>query len=53
MHTDSPIVKSRILELAISDIGMGKYQWCLFVLCGMGWAADKYITPPFPENDRT
>ncbi|TGO19116.1 hypothetical protein BTUL_0006g01530 [Botrytis tulipae] len=32
--------KSRILELAISDIGMGKYQWCLFVLCGMGWAAD-------------
>ncbi|CCD44218.1 putative sugar transporter protein [Botrytis cinerea BcDW1] len=33
-------LKSRILELAISDIGMGKYQWCLFVLCGMGWAAD-------------
>ncbi|TGO30890.1 hypothetical protein BPAE_0003g01760 [Botrytis paeoniae] len=33
-------LKSRILELAISDIGMGKYQWYLFVLCGMGWAAD-------------
>ncbi|KAM3073319.1 hypothetical protein ACMFMG_009029 [Clarireedia jacksonii] len=27
--------------LALSDIGMGRYQWSLFVLCGSGWAADK------------
>ncbi|ESZ94463.1 hypothetical protein SBOR_5181 [Sclerotinia borealis F-4128] len=33
-------LKFKILELAISDIGMGKYQWYLFVLCGIGWAAD-------------
>jgi MFS family permease len=24
-------------------MGMGKYQWCLFVLCGFGWLADKYV----------
>ncbi|QSZ33258.1 hypothetical protein DSL72_002846 [Monilinia vaccinii-corymbosi] len=32
--------KFRILELAVSDIGMGRYQWQLFALCGIGWAAD-------------
>ncbi|KAJ8062172.1 hypothetical protein OCU04_008728 [Sclerotinia nivalis] len=33
-------LKFRIMELAISDIGMGRHQWHLFVLCGIGWAAD-------------
>ncbi|CAD6440363.1 d5a70447-cb4b-45b6-8662-07bc91b75fd1, partial [Sclerotinia trifoliorum] len=33
-------LKFRIIELAISDIGMGKHQWHLFILCGIGWAAD-------------
>jgi hypothetical protein len=33
--------KSRIINRAIQDVGMGKYQWELFVLCGMGWLADK------------
>ena len=23
---------------------MGRYQWELFVLCGMGWLADKCVT---------
>ena len=23
------------------DIGMGWYQWQMFVLCGFGWLADK------------
>lgn len=45
MSADLLTVKFRIMELAISDIGMGWHQWCLFVLCGLGWAADKYIIP--------
>jgi len=32
--------KSAILNSAIQQIGMGKYQWKLFTLCGFGWAAD-------------
>jgi hypothetical protein len=32
--------KSHILNKAIADIGMGSYQWQLFVLCGFGWMAD-------------
>ncbi|QSS61881.1 sugar transporter [Histoplasma capsulatum] len=32
--------KSKVINLAIQDIGMGKYQWQLFVLCGFGWLAD-------------
>jgi hypothetical protein len=34
--------QSRIVNRAIQDIGMGRYQWELFVLCGFGWFADKY-----------
>jgi hypothetical protein len=33
--------KSKIINKAIQDIGMGRYQWELFILCGMGWLADK------------
>lgn len=40
-YTDFSIVKFKLVELAISDIGMGMYQWQLFGLCGIGWAADK------------
>jgi len=32
--------KAAILNSAIQQIGMGKYQWKLFALCGFGWAAD-------------
>lgn len=32
--------KSTIINKAITDIGMGSYQWQLFVLCGFGWLAD-------------
>ncbi|OJD15083.1 hypothetical protein AJ78_04630 [Emergomyces pasteurianus Ep9510] len=32
--------KSKVINLAVQDIGMGKYQWQLFVLCGFGWLAD-------------
>ncbi|KAK7046985.1 putative MFS-type transporter PB1E7.08c, partial [Favolaschia claudopus] len=29
--------KARILNNALQDIGMGRYQWTLFVLTGVGW----------------
>lgn len=33
--------KSKVINKALTDIGMGKYQWSLFILCGFGWMADK------------
>lgn len=32
--------KARILNAAIQDIGMGWYQWQLFIVVGFGWASD-------------
>lgn len=32
--------KSKVINKALQDIGMGGYQWRLFVLCGFGWLAD-------------
>ncbi|KAL8834447.1 MAG: hypothetical protein Q9170_003743 [Blastenia crenularia] len=32
--------KSKVINKAIQDIGMGSYQWSLFILCGFGWLAD-------------
>ncbi|KAL8739137.1 MAG: hypothetical protein Q9181_000166 [Wetmoreana brouardii] len=32
--------KSKVINKAIQDIGMGSYQWSLFALCGFGWLAD-------------
>lgn len=32
--------KARALNAAIQDIGMGWYQWQLFVVVGFGWASD-------------
>lgn len=34
------IGKSKIINKALQDIGMGRYQWELFTLCGFGWFAD-------------
>ncbi|KAG5643719.1 MFS sugar transporter [Asterophora parasitica] len=31
--------KARILNDAIQEIGMGRYQWGLFVVTGFGWLA--------------
>jgi hypothetical protein len=42
---DSCRVKSKVINKAIQDIGMGRYNWELFVLCGFGWFADKYVVP--------
>ncbi|BCS29110.1 uncharacterized protein APUU_70680S [Aspergillus puulaauensis] len=32
--------KAKVINRAIQDIGMGRYQWRLFALCGFGWLAD-------------
>ncbi|KAL1937935.1 hypothetical protein VTO73DRAFT_12685 [Trametes versicolor] len=32
--------KARVLNAAIQEIGMGKYQWGLFAVAGFGWFAD-------------
>ncbi|KAL2216568.1 major facilitator superfamily domain-containing protein [Thermoascus aurantiacus ATCC 26904] len=32
--------KAKVINKALQDIGMGRYQWELFVLCGFGWLAD-------------
>ncbi|KIP06743.1 hypothetical protein PHLGIDRAFT_24417 [Phlebiopsis gigantea 11061_1 CR5-6] len=32
--------KARLLNAAIQEIGMGRYQWYLFVVAGFGWFAD-------------
>ncbi|KAM0808258.1 putative Major facilitator superfamily transporter [Seiridium cardinale] len=32
--------KANVLNRAIQDIGMGKYQWQLFAVVGFGWASD-------------
>ncbi|KAL7963426.1 MFS general substrate transporter [Trichoderma compactum] len=33
-------IKSKLINKAIQDIGMGRYNWRLFILCGFGWFAD-------------
>lgn len=33
--------KAKVINRALQDIGMGRYQWKLFFLCGFGWMADK------------
>ncbi|KAI0156803.1 sugar transporter [Xylariaceae sp. FL1272] len=33
-------LKSKLINKAIQDIGMGRYNWHLFILCGFGWFAD-------------
>lgn len=32
--------RATVLNNAIQDIGMGRYQWQLFVVVGFGWASD-------------
>ncbi|KAI9789900.1 MAG: hypothetical protein M1816_005669 [Peltula sp. TS41687] len=34
--------KSKVINKAIQDIGMGWYNWQLFVLCGFGWFTDNF-----------
>lgn len=40
----SGVGKSKICNLAIQDMGMGRYQKQLFVLAGFGWLAGRLMT---------
>ncbi|POS85064.1 hypothetical protein EPUL_003361, partial [Erysiphe pulchra] len=33
-------IKCIVINKAIEDVGMGRYNWSLFLLCGFGWFAD-------------
>src|SRR5205814_7141060 len=35
--------KAAIINSAFQHIGMGKYQWKLFALCGFGWVTNKIL----------
>lgn len=39
VQTNDPVydAKARVLNRAIQDIGMGWYQWQLFIVIGFGW----------------
>ncbi|KAK2625779.1 hypothetical protein QTJ16_005091 [Diplocarpon rosae] len=39
-HATAYDLKSQVINKAIQDIGMGRYNWELFLLCGFGWYAD-------------
>ena len=40
-RTNAETVKSKVINKAIQDVNMGRYNWELFVLAGFGWFADK------------
>lgn len=46
--------KVHLLNQAVQDIGMGRYQWFLFCLTGFGWMADNVrlnsFYSPFEQN---
>jgi fucose permease len=48
--------QAELLTLAIDHIGFGKYQYLLFLLCGLGWACDSAFTQVigviFPQVQR-
>ena len=40
--SDSYRLKSEIVSKCMDEIGMGRYQWCLFVVTGFGWITDNF-----------
>lgn len=38
--SDSYRMKSEIVSRCMDEIGMGRYQWSLFVVTGFGWICD-------------
>ncbi|KAK7532253.1 major facilitator superfamily domain-containing protein [Phyllosticta citribraziliensis] len=39
--------KSQLLNEALMDIGMGRYQWCLTLVTGLGWFLDSFWMTSF------
>ncbi|KAH0145814.1 Clavaminate synthase-like protein, partial [Aureobasidium melanogenum] len=40
--SDSYRMKSEIMNQCMEEIGMGRYQWELFVVSGFGWITDNF-----------
>ncbi|KAL1637203.1 hypothetical protein SLS56_000862 [Neofusicoccum ribis] len=40
--SDSYRLKSELVSKHLAEIGMGKYQWILFVVTGFGWITDNF-----------
>lgn len=38
--TDSYRIKSELVSKCMQEIGMGRFQWELFVVSGFGWITD-------------
>lgn len=38
--SDSYRMKSEIVSKCMNEMGMGRYQWCLFVVAGFGYVTD-------------
>ena len=36
--------KAQLLNDAIQEIGMGRYQWHLFIVAGFGWFSDNALS---------
>ena len=41
LNINTTVGKSKVINKALQDMGMGRYQWELFALCGGGWMAGK------------
>ena len=40
--------KSELINQELDRLGMGRYQWCIFVLCGFGYFLDLMWAQTFP-----
>jgi hypothetical protein len=46
------LAKVNVLNAALHEIGMGRYQWELFVTAGFGWFADNICECERAESER-
>ncbi|KAL3477103.1 hypothetical protein BJX99DRAFT_246419 [Aspergillus californicus] len=42
--TDAYRLKSELISQCMTEIGMGKFQWRLFVVTGFGWVVDNFAS---------
>lgn len=42
--TDSYRLKSELVGKAMEDIGMGRYQWEIFIVTGFGWICGEFLS---------
>jgi hypothetical protein len=55
LHVGSDAVfaaKAQLLNQALLDMGMGRYQWLLFLMTGVGWFLDSVSSPAHESNNR-